>query len=63
MVLTPVDWPGEYHELYSPCDYKESGTTKRLSVSLHSTSDHSVYADSLPSQVSDPRPTVKLFAF
>ena len=37
--------------------------SKRLSLSLHSTSYHSVYADFLGSQVSNPRPTVKLFAF
>ena len=29
---TPVLWPGEFHELYSPWGRKESDTTERLSV-------------------------------
>ena len=33
---TPVFWPGEFHELYSPWDCKESDTTERLSIA-HST--------------------------
>ena len=31
---TPVFWPGEFHELYSPWGRKESDTTERLSLSL-----------------------------
>ena len=27
---TPVFWPGEFHELYSPWDCKESDTTEQL---------------------------------
>ena len=27
-------WPGEFHELYSPCSPEESDTTERLSLSL-----------------------------
>ena len=33
-LLTPVFWPGEFHELYSPCSHKESDTTEQLSLSL-----------------------------
>ena len=29
---TPVFWPGEFHELYSPWGHKESDTTERLSL-------------------------------
>ena len=29
---TPVFWPGEFHELYSPWGRKESDTTERLSI-------------------------------
>ena len=29
---TPVFWPGEVHELYSPCGRKASDTTKQLSL-------------------------------
>ena len=29
---TPVFWPGESHELYSPRDRKESDTTEGLSL-------------------------------
>ena len=32
---TPVFWPGEFHELYSPWGHKESDTTERLSL-IHS---------------------------
>ena len=32
-LATPVFWPGEFHGLYSPWGRKESGTTKRLSLS------------------------------
>ena len=28
---TPLFWPREVHELYSPCGCKESDTTERLS--------------------------------
>ena len=28
----PVLWPGEFHELCSPCGYKESDMTERLSL-------------------------------
>ena len=31
---TPVFWPGEFHELYSPWGRKESDATERLSLSL-----------------------------
>ena len=31
---TPIFWPEEFHGLYSPWGCKESGTTKRLSLSL-----------------------------
>ena len=31
---TPVFWPGEFHELYSPWGRKESDTTERLLLSL-----------------------------
>ena len=31
---TPVFWPGECHELYSPWGLKESDTTERLSPPL-----------------------------
>ena len=27
---TPVFWPGEFHELYRPWDYKELEMTERL---------------------------------
>ena len=30
---TPVFWPGEFHELYSPWDHKESDPTGQLSLS------------------------------
>ena len=30
---TPVFWPGEFHELYSPWGHKESDTTEQLSLS------------------------------
>ena len=33
-VPTPVFWPGEFHELYSPWSHKESDTTERLSIHL-----------------------------
>ena len=29
---TPVFWPGEFHELYSPWDRKDSDMTERLSL-------------------------------
>ena len=29
---TPVFWPGEFHGLYSPLGWKESDTTKQLSL-------------------------------
>ena len=29
---TPVFWPGEFHELYSPWGCKESDMTERLSL-------------------------------
>ena len=32
---TPVFWPGEFHELYSPWGCKEFDMTERLSLSLH----------------------------
>ena len=31
---TPVFWPGEFHELYSPWDCKELDMTEQLSLSL-----------------------------
>ena len=31
---TPVFWPGEFHELYSPWSHKESDMTERLSLSM-----------------------------
>jgi len=31
---TPVFWPGEFHELYSPWGHKQSDTTEWLSLSL-----------------------------
>ena len=31
-LLTPVFWPGEFHELYRPRGHKESDTTERLSL-------------------------------
>ena len=31
---TPVFWPGEFHELYSPRGHKESDMTEQLSLSL-----------------------------
>ena len=30
---TPVSWPGECHELYSPWGHKESDTAEQLSLS------------------------------
>ena len=33
-IPTPVFWPGELHELYSPWGHKESDTTQWLSLSL-----------------------------
>ena len=33
---TPVFWPGEFQGLHSPWGRKESDTTERLSLSLHS---------------------------
>ena len=30
---TPVFWPGEFHELFSPWGHKESDTTELLSLS------------------------------
>ena len=30
---TPVIWPGEFHELYSPWGHKELDTTEQLSLS------------------------------
>ena len=41
---TPVFWPGEFHGLYSPWGCKESDTTERLSLTLHS---HSSWIDFL----------------
>ena len=32
---SPVSWPGEFHELYSPWGHKESDTSERLSLSKH----------------------------
>ena len=32
---TPVFWPGEFHELYSPWGHKESDTTEQLSISIN----------------------------
>ena len=29
---TPVFWPGNFHELYSPWDHKESDTMEGLSL-------------------------------
>ena len=29
---TPIFWPGEFHELYSPWGHKEPYTTKQLSL-------------------------------
>ena len=29
---TPIFWPGEFHELYSPWGCKKSDTTERLSL-------------------------------
>ena len=34
-LLTPVFWPGEFHEFYSPRGHKELDTTERLSLSFH----------------------------
>ena len=34
---TPVFWPGEFLELYSPWGHKESDTTERLSLHFTST--------------------------
>ena len=31
---TPAFWPGEFHELHSPCGHTESDMTERLSLSL-----------------------------
>ena len=31
-LATPLFWPGEFHELYSPWGHKESDTTERLSL-------------------------------
>ena len=31
---TPVFWPGEFHELYSPWGHKESEVTEQLSLSF-----------------------------
>ena len=31
-MATPVFWPGEFHELYSPRGHKESDTTEQLSL-------------------------------
>ena len=31
-IPTPVFWPGEFHELYSPRGHKESDTMERLSL-------------------------------
>ena len=31
---TPVFWPGEFHELYSPWGHKKSDVTERVSLSL-----------------------------
>ena len=31
-LLTPVSWPGEFHQLYDPWGCKESDTTERLSL-------------------------------
>ena len=31
---TPIFWPGEFHELYSPWGPKESDTTEGLSLSI-----------------------------
>ena len=31
-IPTPVFWPGDFHELYSPWGHKESDTTERLSL-------------------------------
>ena len=33
-LLTSVFWPGEFHVLSSPWGHKESGTTKRFSLSF-----------------------------
>ena len=33
-LTTPVFWPGEFHELYSPWGHKESDTTETLLLSL-----------------------------
>ena len=33
-LTTPVFWPGEFHELYSPWGHKESDTTETLSLLL-----------------------------
>ena len=35
---TPVIWPGEFHELYSPWGHKELDTTEQLSLSRSVTS-------------------------
>ena len=34
---SPVFWPGEFHELYSPWGHKESDTTERLSLHFSAT--------------------------
>ena len=33
-LLTPVFWPGEFHELYSPWGCKQSDMTEQLSLHL-----------------------------
>ena len=33
---TPVFWPGEFHDLYSPWGHKQLDTTEQLSLSLFS---------------------------
>ena len=36
ILATPVFWPGEFYELYSPWDRKELDMTEQLSLSLSS---------------------------
>ena len=45
----PLFWPGEFHGLYSPWGWKESGTTERLSLSLHFHFTSQVLFSSIPS--------------
>ena len=45
---TPVFWPDEFHELYSPTGRKESDTTEWLSLSLFTFTDCSPLGSFVP---------------